>query len=336
VKNDVKKQVLVVGGAGYIGSHTVVELYASGYEVLVLDNFDNSSKEVFKKITKITGKSVPFIEGDVRDKGTLDRLFLENNVYAVIHFAGLKSVGESSKIPLEYYDNNVSGTITLCLAMQKAGVKKIVFSSSATVYGVPNKIPIKETDPIGMQTNPYGRSKLIVEDIMQDLATSDPEWSIGLLRYFNPIGAHPSSLIGEDPNGMPANLMPYISRVAIGTYDYLNVFGDDYPTKDGTGVRDYIHVVDLAKGHIKALNYFDKNQGVGVWNLGTGTGYSVLEMVSAFENASGRKVPFKVQPRRSGDVAECWSNPEKAKRDLKWEASYTLDDMMRDTWNWIK
>ncbi len=336
MKSDVKKQVLVVGGAGYIGSHTIVELYASGYEVLVLDNFDNSSKEVFKKITKITGRVTPFIEGDVRDKNTLDKLFSENNIYAVIHFAGLKAVGESSEKPLEYYDNNVSGTITLCLAMQKANVKRIVFSSSATVYGIPNKIPIEESDPTGKQTNPYGYSKLMVEDIMRDLIKSDPEWSISLLRYFNPVGAHPSGLIGEDPNGIPANLMPYIARVAIGAYEYLNVFGDDYPTKDGTGVRDYIHVVDLAKGHIKALDYFDKNKGIDVWNLGTGKGYSVLEMVKAFENASGKKVPYKVQPRRSGDVAECWSNPKKAKRELQWEASFTLDDMMRDTWNWIK
>ncbi len=334
--NSPKKMILVVGGAGYIGRHAIVELYASGYEVLVLDNFCNSNKGVFEKIIPITGREVPFIEGDVRDKSVLDKIFLENNIYAVIHFAGLKSVGESSEKPLEYYNNNVSGTITLCLAMQKANVKKLVFSSSATVYGVPNEVPISELDPTGKQTNPYGRSKLISENIMQDLVKSDSGWSIALLRYFNPIGAHPLGLIGEDLNEYPANLMPYIAGVVTGVYEHLNIYGGDYPTKDGTGVRDYIHVVDLAKGHVKALDYFDRNKGVGVWNMGTGKGYSVLEIVKAFEDISGKKVPFKIKPRRPGDVAECWSSPEKAKRELQWEASYVLNDMMRDTWNWIK
>jgi UDP-glucose 4-epimerase len=336
MNNNKEKLVLVVGGAGYIGSHTVVELYSSGYKVLVLDNFDNSSKDIFKKIEIITNKKVPFIEGDVRDSQLLKKIFAENDIYAVVHFAGLKSVGESSDIPLEYYDNNVTGTITLCLAMQKAKVKRIIFSSSATVYGVPENIPIDESEPTGEQTNPYGYSKLIVEDILKDLYRADSQWSIALLRYFNPVGAHSSGLINENPNGIPANLMPYIARVATGEYKSLNVFGDDYPTKDGTGVRDYIHVVDLAKGHIKALDYFNNNTGVGIWNLGTGIGYSVLEMIKAFEQVSGEKIPYVVKERRKGDIAECWSNPSKAKKELSWSAIHTLDDMMRDTWNGIK
>ena len=331
-----KKLVLVVGGAGYIGRHVIVELYASGYEVIVLDNFCNSNKDIFEKVVLITGKKPFFIEGDVRDRSVLDKLFKENNIHAVIHFAGLKSVGESSVRPLKYYDNNVSGTVTLCLAMQKANVKKLIFSSSATVYGIPRKVPIEESDPIGKQTNPYGQSKLISENIMHDLIKSDLEWSIGMLRYFNPVGVHPLGLIGEDFNGKPANLMPYMTGVAVGVYEHLNIFGGDYPTVDGTGVRDYIHVVDLAKGHIKALEYFDMNKGIGVWNIGTGKGYSVLEMVKKFEDVSGINIPYKIQPRRHGDVAECWSSPKKAKIDLKWEANYTLHDMMKDTWDWIK
>jgi UDP-glucose 4-epimerase len=336
--NNFKKTILVVGGAGYIGRHTVVELYISGYEVIVLDNFCNSKRGVFEKIIPITGRETPFIEGDVRDKGTLDEIFLKNNIYAVIHFSGLKSISESLERPLEYYDNNVSGTTTLCLAMQKANVKKLIFSSSATVYGVPNEVPISELNKTGEQTNPYGRSKLIAENIMQDLAESDSDWSIALLRYFNPIGVHSLGLIGEEinPTTPPANLMPYIAGVAIGTYEHLDVYGGDYPTKDGTGVRDYIHVVDLAKGHVKALDYLDRSKGIGIWNMGTGKGYSVFEMVREFENISGIKIPFKIRPRRSGDVAECWSNPEKAKKELQWEANYTLNDMMRHTWDWIK
>ena len=269
--NILRKKILVVGGAGYIGRHTIVELCASGYEVLVLDNFCNSDKGIFEKIVPIIQREIDFIEGDVRDKYLLDKIFLENNIYAVIHFAGLKSVAESIENPLEYYDNNVSGVNTLCLSMQEANVKKLVFSSSATVYGVPNKVPISELDPTGNQTNPYGRSKLISENIMEDLVKSGKGWSIALLRYFNPIGAHPSGLIGEDFNKRPANIMPYISGVVAGVYQYLNIYGNDYPTKDGTGVRDYIHVVDLAKGHVKVLDYFNTNKDIGIdiWNMGT-------------------------------------------------------------------
>jgi len=335
--NILRKKILVVGGAGYIGRHTIVELCASGYEVLVLDNFCNSDKGIFEKIVPIIQREIDFIEGDVRDKYLLDKIFLENNIYAVIHFAGLKSVAESIENPLEYYDNNVSGVNTLCLSMQEANVKKLVFSSSATVYGVPNKVPISELDPTGNQTNPYGRSKLISENIMEDLVKSGKGWSIALLRYFNPIGAHPSGLIGEDFNKRPANIMPYISGVVAGVYQYLNIYGNDYPTKDGTGVRDYIHVVDLAKGHVKVLDYFNTNKDIGIdiWNMGTGKGYSVFEIVKAFEDISGKNIPFKIRSRRSGDVAECWSSPEKANKELEWKAVYSLSDMMRDTWNWI-
>ena len=329
--NSPKKMILVVGGAGYIGRHAIVELYASGYEVLVLDNFCNSNKGVFEKIIPITGREVPFIEGDVRDKSVLDKIFLENNIYAVIHFAGLKSVGESSEKPLEYYNNNVSGTITLCLAMQKANVKKLVFSSSATVYGVPNEVPISELDPTGKQTNPYGRSKLISENIMQDLVKSDSGWSIALLRYFNPIGAHPLGLIGEDLNEYPANLMPYITGVVTGVYEHLNIYGDDYPTKDGTGVRDYIHVVDVAKANLSSIEYIVKNnmETPLTLNISSGKPTSVFEVMHGFEGIVGNKIKYDIMPRRSSDIGCSYSDNSLAKDVIKWEPKSNLDDIFK-------
>lgn len=328
------KMVLVTGGAGYIGSHTTLSLLEAGYDVLVLDNLNNSSVESLERITRISGKKAIFVRGDIRDAALLDLLFASHPISAVLHFAGLKAVGESVQEPLTYYENNVAGSISLCQAMARAGVFRLVFSSSATVYGEPERMPIAEDFPTGNPTNPYGRSKLMVEQALRDLAASDSRWSIALLRYFNPVGAHESGLIGEDPNGIPNNLLPYVSQVAIGKLPELAVFGDDYPTRDGTGVRDYIHVVDLAAGHLKALQAISRKQGIDVWNLGTGTGYSVLEMVRAFELASGHAIPYRIVPRRAGDIAECWAHPGKAARELGWIAKRGLQEMMADTWRW--
>ncbi|MDW7662840.1 MAG: UDP-glucose 4-epimerase GalE [Bacillota bacterium] len=328
--------ILVTGGAGYIGSHATLCLLEAGYDVLVLDNLFNSSVESLRRVGKICGREPRFVRGDIRNRSLLDELFADNSFEAVLHFAGLKAVGESVDAPLAYYENNVAGSVALCQAMAAAGVFSLVFSSSATVYGEPEFIPISEDCPTGTPTNPYGRSKLVVEQILQDLSKSDPRWSIGILRYFNPVGAHESGLIGEDPKGTPNNLVPYISQVAIGKRQALSVFGDDYPTRDGTGVRDYIHVVDLAIGHLQALRALDAAAGVNIWNLGTGKGYSVLEMVAAFESASGKPVPYTIVPRRPGDIAECWANPSKAETELGWRAEFGLSRMMADTWRWQK
>lgn len=327
--------ILITGGAGYIGSHTCVEMLNSGYDVVVIDNLDNSSSESLKRVEKITGKKVKFYEKDVRDRAALEEIFRDNNIEAVIHFAGLKAVGESVRKPLMYYENNLESTITLLNVMRQFSVKRIVFSSSATVYGLAKEMPLKEGMPTGA-INPYGRTKLFIEEILRDLYVSDNEWTIALLRYFNPIGAHKSGLIGEDPKGIPNNLMPYISQVAVGKLEHLNVFGNDYDTHDGTGVRDYIHVVDLAKGHVAAIDYLLKNKGIEVVNLGTGVGYSVLDMVKAFEEASGVKIPYKIAPRRAGDIATCYADPEKATKVLGWRAEKNLSDMCKDTWNWQK
>ncbi|WP_458374251.1 UDP-glucose 4-epimerase GalE [Pseudomonas laurylsulfatiphila] len=328
------ERILVTGGAGYIGSHTILTLLNAGYEVVVLDNLCNSSQESLLRVEQICGKSAWFIQGDIRDRELLDDLFSTQQIDSVLHFAGLKAVGESVKQPLDYYDNNVSGSLTLCQAMACAEVFRLVFSSSATVYGEPTHMPISEDFPTGVPTNPYGRSKLMVEELLKDLAHSDPRWSIALLRYFNPIGAHPSGLMGEDPNGLPNNLLPYVSQVAIGKLPQLAVFGADYPTPDGTGIRDYIHVVDLAEGHLKALQAISHKNGVNTWNLGTGTGYSVLEMIRAFEKASEKPVPFKIVDRRLGDIAECWADPSKAELELGWKTERGLQEMMSDTWRW--
>jgi len=327
--------ILVTGGAGYIGSHTCVELLDSGYEIVVLDNFLNSKPESLNRIKKITGKDFPFYEVDLLDREGVKRVFKENKIDAVIHFAGLKAVGESVEQPLRYYHNNITGTLILCEEMQAAGVKKLVFSSSATVYGNPKSVPIREDFPLHT-TNPYGSTKLMIEDILRDLFVADKEWSIALLRYFNPIGAHKSGLIGEDPNGIPNNLMPYIAQVAAGKLECLSVFGNDYNTPDGTGVRDYIHVVDLSKGHLKAVEKVMKDAGVDAYNLGTGTGYSVLDAVDAFERVNGVKVNYKIAPRRPGDIAECYADPKKAKELLGWEAKLGIDEMCRDSWNFVK
>ncbi|MBR4874836.1 MAG: UDP-glucose 4-epimerase GalE [Clostridia bacterium] len=326
--------ILVTGGAGYIGSHTCVELLESGYDIIVIDNFINSKPEALNRIKKITGKDFKFYEADILDKPAVEKVFSENKIEAVIHFAGLKAVGESVAQPLRYYHNNITGTLVLCEVMQAAGVKKIVFSSSATVYGDPDSVPIKEDFPL-RTTNPYGATKLMIENILRDLAVADSDWSIALLRYFNPIGAHKSGLIGEDPNGIPNNLMPYIAQVAAGRLEILSVFGNDYPTPDGTGVRDYIHVVDLAQGHLKALDKVLKDTGVDAYNLGTGTGYSVLDMVDAFERVNGVKVKHQITARRPGDIAECYADPSKSKKVLGWEAKFGLDDMCRDSWNFV-
>ena len=326
--------ILVTGGAGYIGSHTCVELLESGYDIIVIDNFINSKPEALNRIKKITGKDFKFYEADILDKPAVEKVFSENKIEAVIHFAGLKAVGESVAQPLRYYHNNITGTLVLCEVMQAAGVKKIVFSSSATVYGDPDSVPIKEDFPL-RTTNPYGATKLMIENILRDLAVADSDWSIALLRYFNPIGAHKSGLIGEDPNGIPNNLMPYIAQVAAGRLEILSVFGNDYPTPDGTGVRDYIHVVDLAQGHLKALDKVLKDTGVDAYNLGTGTGYSVLDMVDAFERVNDVKVNHKITARRPGDIAECYADPSKSKKVLGWEAKFGLDDMCRDSWNFV-
>jgi len=328
-------QVLVTGGAGYIGSHATVELVAAGHQVVVVDNLVNAKASALKRVAEITGAPVPFVKGDIRDRELLARVFEANAFDAVMHFAGLKAVGDSVARPLAYYDNNVTGTVTLLEAMATAGVKRMVFSSSATVYGDPAQVPITEDMPT-CAVNPYGRTKLMIEQILRDLVVAAPDWSVVLLRYFNPAGAHPSGLIGEDPSGTPDNLMPYIAQVAAGRRERLNVFGGDYPTRDGTGVRDYIHVVDLVRGHLAALDWALRNTGVGTFNLGTGRGYSVLEMVRAFEAASGRPVPFEITGRRPGDVAECYADPSRAERELGWRATRTLADMCRDAWAWQK
>lgn len=324
--------ILITGGAGYIGTHTCIELMAAGFDVVVLDNLSNSSAESINRARKIVGREITFVEGDVRSRKDMQAVFEQFNIEAVIHFAGLKAVGESVEKPLMYYDNNVSGTVLLCEVMSEFGCKKLVFSSSATVYGDPVSVPICEDAQL-MPTNPYGQSKLMVENILKDIYTADNEWSICILRYFNPVGAHKSGLVGEHPNGVPNNLMPYVSQVAVGKRDCLDVFGDDYATADGTGVRDYIHVVDLAKGHVKAVLELQLN-GVQVINLGTGKGYSVLDIVKAFERASGKKVPFKVVGRRSGDIAQCFSDPSNAAEVLAWTAERSLDDMCQDAWRW--
>ena len=325
--------ILVTGGAGYIGSHTCVELLNAGYEVVVVDNLCNSKADTLDRVQEITAKPLVFIEADLRDSHALDNIFLEYSLDAVIHFAGLKAVGESVEFPLSYYDNNVSGSINLLRAMDSHGVRDIVFSSSATVYGDPASLPIKEDFPLS-PSNPYGRSKLIIEEILQDLNKSDQKWKCAILRYFNPVGAHKSGKIGEDPNGIPNNLMPYISQVAAGKLEKLSIFGNDYPTKDGTGVRDYIHVVDLAIAHIKALEKLSESSKVLIYNLGTGQGYSVLEMVEAFEKASGKRVPYQIVPRRPGDIATCYADSSLAYKELGWTAERKLQEMCEDTWRW--
>ncbi|MEW8986519.1 MAG: UDP-glucose 4-epimerase GalE [Bacillus sp. (in: firmicutes)] len=325
--------ILVTGGAGYIGSHTCVELLNADYEIIVVDNLDNSKPEALKRVKELTGKEFKFYETDLLDREGLEKVFEENQIEAVIHFAGLKAVGESVALPLKYYHNNITGTLVLCEVMSKYNVKNLVFSSSATVYGMPEEVPISESFPLGA-TNPYGRTKLMIEEILRDLYVSDNDWSIALLRYFNPIGAHESGRIGEDPNGIPNNLMPFITQVAVGKLQELKVFGSDYNTVDGTGVRDYIHVVDLAKGHLKALEKIVTNKGAESYNLGTGRGYSVLEVVKAFEKASGKTIPYAIVDRRPGDVAECYANPEKAKQELGWSAEKGIEEMCADSWRW--
>ena len=329
--------ILVTGGAGYIGSHTVVELLNEGREVVIVDDFSNSKPEVLEKIKEITQKDFKFYEINYLDREALEKVFEENEIDAVMNFAGYKAVGESVQKPLEYYENNISGAIVLLQTMRKYNVKKFIFSSSATVYGNPEIIPITEECKTGGTTNPYGTTKLYIEQILQDLYKSDNTWDIAILRYFNPVGAHESGLIGEEPQGIPNNLMPYVVRVASGQLEQLSVFGNDYDTPDGTGVRDYIHVVDLAQGHIKALEKLEnENTGIYIYNLGTGTGYSVLDMVKAFEEATGKNVKYKIAPRRDGDIAICYSNPEKAKKELGWETRKTLKDMCQDSWRYIE
>lgn len=330
-------KVLVTGGAGYIGSHTTLALLQAGFEVVVLDNLCNASVESLRRVAQLAGRAPVFVQGDIRDRTLLDQLLAQHPVHAVLHFAGLKAVGESVAQPLRYYDNNVGGTVTLCQAMAEAGVFTLVFSSSATVYGHPATVPITEDAQVGAITNPYGRSKYIVEQVLGDLASSDPRWRVALLRYFNPVGAHKSGQIGEDPHGIPNNLLPYITQVAVGKLPELAVFGNDYPTPDGTGVRDYIHVVDLAEGHLAALaalNATHTRPGIHVWNLGTGQGYSVLQMVQAFEAASGRSVPYRLAPRRPGDIATCYADTAKAATELGWTATRDLHTMIRDAWRW--
>ncbi len=326
--------ILCTGGAGYIGSHTCVELLNSGYDVVVVDNLSNSSEESLRRVEKITGKTVEFYKADILDREALDKLFSEKHIDAVIHFAGLKAVGESVEKPLEYYKNNIAGTLVLCDVMRRYGVKNIIFSSSATVYGDPAFIPITEECPKGSPTNPYGWTKSMLEQILIDLHTSDPEWNVVLLRYFNPIGAHESGLIGEDPKGIPNNLVPYIAQVAVGKREALGVFGNDYDTPDGTGVRDYIHVVDLAKGHVKALAKLKAGSGVNIYNLGTGTGYSVLDVLHAYEKACGKELPYEIKPRRAGDIATCYCVATKAENELGWTAEKDISDMCADSWRW--
>ncbi|QWL03772.1 UDP-glucose 4-epimerase GalE [Shewanella indica] len=325
--------ILVTGGAGYIGTHTLVELLAAGKEVVVIDNLSNSSVEALARVEEISGKSVLFYQGDILNKAFLQKVFSDHSFEAVIHFAGLKAVGESVAQPLKYYENNVTGTLILCQVMKEYGVRNLVFSSSATVYGDPASLPITETFPTGA-TNPYGQSKLMVEHILADLAAAEPNWNIARLRYFNPVGAHKSGRIGEDPNDIPNNLMPFIAQVAVGKRDKLSVFGNDYPTVDGTGVRDYIHVVDLAIGHLKALDKLATNPGLVTYNLGTGQGYSVLEMVKAFEKACNKAIPFEFAPRRPGDIAACYADPAHAAKELGWKAEHSLQDMADSSWNW--
>jgi UDP-glucose 4-epimerase len=327
--------VLVTGGAGYIGSHACIELLLQGYEICVLDNLCNSKEESIKRIRQITGKSFPFYNSDLLDEEAVEAIFSNERIDSVMHFAGLKAVGESNAIPLRYYHNNITGTLVLLEIMQKFGVKNLVFSSSATVYGDPHKVPIMEDFPVSA-TNPYGRTKLMIEEILRDLYASDKSWNIALLRYFNPVGAHKSGLIGEDPNGTPNNLVPYISQVAIGRREALNVFGDDYPTADGTGVRDYIHVLDLVEGHLKALEKLKTNPGIVTYNLGTGKGYSVLQMAEAFSKASGKQIPCRITDRRPGDIATCYADPSKANKELGWTAERGVDEMCADSWNWQK
>lgn len=326
--------ILVTGGAGYIGSHTVLELLTTDHEIVIVDNLCNSSKESLRRIEHISGKTCCFYEGDILDKVFLDSVFAQHCIQSVIHFAGLKAVGESVSKPIKYYQNNVQGTLTLLDAMADAGVFNLVFSSSATVYGDPASLPISEDFPAGGTTNPYGTSKLMVEMLLQDVAKADARWSFAILRYFNPVGAHISGLIGEDPNGIPNNLLPYIAQVAVGKLKALAIFGDDYDTPDGTGVRDYIHVVDLAIGHLKALDKIKASTGVNVYNLGTGKGYSVLEMLKAFEIASGKSIHYHISPRREGDIAACYAAPQKALTELNWQAQRGLMEMMQDTWRW--
>ncbi|MCI8369619.1 MAG: UDP-glucose 4-epimerase GalE [Clostridia bacterium] len=325
--------ILVTGGAGYIGSHTCVELLEKGYEVVVVDNLSNSSKESLNRVVKITGKKLKFYNADVRNSAAMEKIFNDNEIEWVIHFAGLKAVGESCAMPVEYYDNNLNGTLTLLNVMKKHGCKKIVFSSSATVYGDPEVLPLTEDCKTGGTTNPYGTSKYFQEIMLSDVHKADGEWTVVLLRYFNPVGAHESGLIGEDPKGIPNNLTPYIAKVAIGELAEVGVFGNDYNTHDGTGVRDYIHVVDLAKGHVAAIEKIE-NSGVFVYNLGTGVGYSVLDVIHAFDKACGRELPYSIKPRRAGDIAACYANANKAKQELGWEAKLNLDDMCASLWNW--
>ncbi len=329
-------KILVTGGAGYIGSHTVIELLNAGHEVVIIDNLVNSSRIAVNRVEEITGAKIPFYEVDIRDREKLESVFADHKFDCCIHFAGLKAVGESVAFPWEYYDNNINGTLVLLDVLRKNGCKNIIFSSSATVYGTPAVIPITEDCPKGQCTNPYGQTKSMLEQIMMDMQKADPEWNIVLLRYFNPIGAHPSGRIGESPNGIPNNLMPYITQVAVGKLKELGVFGNDYDTPDGTGVRDYIHVVDLANGHVKALQAIENKCGLAIYNLGTGQGYSVLDLVKAFEEANGIKVPYVIKPRRPGDIATCYSDPSKAERELGWKAQYGVVDMCRDSWRWQK
>ncbi len=329
-------KILLTGGAGYIGSHTAVELYSAGHEVVIVDSLVNSKEEAVRRTEKITGKSIPFYKADVRDREAMDSIFKAHKIDAVIHFAGLKAVGESCVKPLEYYENNMNATFVLLDVMRNNGCKNIIFSSSATVYGNPAIIPITEECPKGHCTNPYGQTKSMLEEVLSDVQKADPEWNVVLLRYFNPIGAHKSGLIGENPNGIPNNLMPYITQTAIGLRKELGVFGNDYDTPDGTGIRDYIHVVDLANGHVAALKAIEKKCGLAIYNLGTGHGYSVLDVVKAFEKANDLKVPYVIKPRRPGDIATCYCNPAKAKAELGWEAQFGIEDMCRDSWNFQK
>ena len=325
-------KILVTGGAGYIGSHTCVELLNSGYEVVVMDNLYNASAKALDRVQQITGKTLTFYEADMLDQPAMDKIFEAEKPDAVIHFAGYKAVGESVVKPIEYYHNNMTGTLLLCDTMRKHGVKNIIFSSSATVYGDP--LEITEECPKQSPTNPYGQTKTMLEQVLMDIHRADPEWNVTLLRYFNPIGAHKSGLIGEDPKGIPNNLLPYVAQVAIGKLKCVGVFGNDYDTPDGTGVRDYIHVVDLARGHVKAIEKFKENKGVLIYNLGTGNGYSVLQVIEAFGKACGKKIPYEIKPRRAGDIATCYCDPSKAKRELGWEAEYGIDEMCADSWKW--
>jgi UDP-glucose 4-epimerase len=328
--------ILVTGGAGYIGSHTVVELQNAVYDVVVMDNLSNANEKVIGRVEAITGKKVPFYKADIRDREALNKIFEAEKIESVIHFAGLKAVGESVQKPWEYYDNNICGTLTLIDVLRRHNCKNIIFSSSATVYGDPIEIPITEKCPKGQCTNPYGWTKSMLEQILMDIQKADNGWNVVLLRYFNPIGAHPSGTMGESPNGIPNNLMPYVTQVAIGKRAELGVFGDDYDTPDGTGVRDYIHVVDLARGHVAALKAIDRKCGLAIYNLGTGHGYSVLDVVKAFEKVNGVAVPYSIKPRRAGDIATCYSDPAKAERELGWKAEYGIEEMCRDSWNWQK